>query len=214
MPPSPSPPRGRPRRRARERVARRSEILAAARAVFGRKGFRSATLDEIASRAEFAKGTLYNYFRNKEDLFHEVLDALLHDMQAIAESVHTRRGSARETLREFAFRLMEYYKANEDFLRIIAVELNRVQCEEPPAGIRALLARFGRIAGILGDILQRDCPRRRLLADPADLAQVFLALIHNRSMRRSFEGKGLRAMQSDHEAAFLTQLFFDGITCT
>ncbi|NNE70602.1 MAG: helix-turn-helix transcriptional regulator, partial [Rhodothermales bacterium] len=50
----------RPSRRERERLARRREILDAARTVFAERGFVGATLEEIASRAEFGKGTLYN----------------------------------------------------------------------------------------------------------------------------------------------------------
>ena len=56
-------------RRERERLARRNDILAAARKVFAAKGYDRATLDEIAGEAEFAKGTLYGYFDNKLDLF-------------------------------------------------------------------------------------------------------------------------------------------------
>ncbi|MCP4230439.1 MAG: TetR family transcriptional regulator, partial [bacterium] len=44
-------------RRERERLARRNDILAAARKVVAAKGYDRATLDEIAHEAEFAKGT-------------------------------------------------------------------------------------------------------------------------------------------------------------
>ncbi|GIV59650.1 MAG: hypothetical protein KatS3mg043_0739 [Rhodothermaceae bacterium] len=49
-------------RRERERLMRRRAMLEAARAVFAEKGYLQATVDEIAQRAEFGKGTLYNYF--------------------------------------------------------------------------------------------------------------------------------------------------------
>ncbi|MEL6613746.1 MAG: helix-turn-helix domain-containing protein, partial [Bacteroidota bacterium] len=48
-------------RRERERLARRAAMLDAATALFAEKGYASATLDEVAERAEFGKGTLYNY---------------------------------------------------------------------------------------------------------------------------------------------------------
>ena len=57
-------------RRDRERLARREAMVDAALVVFADKGFAGATLDEIAERAEFGKGTLYNYFPGgKEELF-------------------------------------------------------------------------------------------------------------------------------------------------
>ncbi|MDX1439230.1 MAG: helix-turn-helix domain-containing protein, partial [Rubricoccaceae bacterium] len=47
-----------PTRRDREREARRQAILDAALATFAEKGFEGSTLDEVAERAEFGKGTL------------------------------------------------------------------------------------------------------------------------------------------------------------
>jgi AcrR family transcriptional regulator len=61
------------KRKEREREARREAILDAAANVFARKSFYEATLDEIAAEAELAKGTLYNYFRDKEDLFQSLI---------------------------------------------------------------------------------------------------------------------------------------------
>ena len=49
------------------------EICAAALAVFAEKGFAAAKLDEIARRAGVSKGTLYLYFKDKEDLFRAVV---------------------------------------------------------------------------------------------------------------------------------------------
>jgi AcrR family transcriptional regulator len=49
------------------------EICAAALDVFAEKGFAAAKLDEIARRAGVSKGTLYLYFKDKEDLFRAVV---------------------------------------------------------------------------------------------------------------------------------------------
>jgi len=48
---------------------RPAQIVDAALEVFSRRGFRTATMDEVAVRAGITKGTIYNYFRSKEDLF-------------------------------------------------------------------------------------------------------------------------------------------------
>lgn len=60
-------------RKERERAFRRNEILLAARDVFAQQGFTNATLDEIAEKAEFGKGTIYNYFQSKDELFEAVI---------------------------------------------------------------------------------------------------------------------------------------------
>jgi AcrR family transcriptional regulator len=55
-------------RKRREREQRRDQILKAAKKVFSDKGFNRATMEEIAGEAELSPGTLYIYFKNKEEL--------------------------------------------------------------------------------------------------------------------------------------------------
>ena len=56
-------------RKEREREYRRNTILDAAEEVFFSKGINLATMDDVAERAELSKGTLYLYFKNKEELY-------------------------------------------------------------------------------------------------------------------------------------------------
>jgi AcrR family transcriptional regulator len=56
-------------RKEREKEARRDEIINAAERVFIAKGVKVATMDDVAAEAELSKGTLYLYYRSKEDLF-------------------------------------------------------------------------------------------------------------------------------------------------
>ncbi|TAA73982.1 MAG: transcriptional regulator, TetR family [Candidatus Electronema aureum] len=56
-------------RRERERIRQRHDMLAAALALFSEKGYHNVSMQEIAEKAEFAVGTLYKFFRNKEDLY-------------------------------------------------------------------------------------------------------------------------------------------------
>ena len=60
-------------RRQREKEMRREAIIEAAAKTFMEKGLSGSTMEEIASRAELSKATLYLYFTNKEELFLAVL---------------------------------------------------------------------------------------------------------------------------------------------
>lgn len=55
-------------RKEREREARRNAILDATEQVVKGKGFATATMDDIAKTAELAKGTVYLYYKSKEEL--------------------------------------------------------------------------------------------------------------------------------------------------
>ncbi len=60
-------------RKEREREQRREAIVDAAQKVFFEKGLLAATMDEIAEIAELSKGTLYIYYKSKEDLYLAVM---------------------------------------------------------------------------------------------------------------------------------------------
>ena len=60
-------------RKEREKEHRREEILDAAQRIFFEKGLQLATMDEIAETAELSKGTLYLYYKSKEDLYLAVM---------------------------------------------------------------------------------------------------------------------------------------------
>jgi AcrR family transcriptional regulator len=61
-------------REQRRAVARRERILEAALAVFARRGYRDAAMDEIAVEADTSKGGLYFHFPTKQALFFTLLD--------------------------------------------------------------------------------------------------------------------------------------------
>ncbi|MCG6909545.1 MAG: TetR/AcrR family transcriptional regulator [Deltaproteobacteria bacterium] len=56
-------------RKERERERRRQQIIVAAKRVFTERGFNRATMEDIAKEAELSPGTLYLYFKNKEELY-------------------------------------------------------------------------------------------------------------------------------------------------
>ena len=56
-------------RKEREKERRRQQIMVAAKRVFSEKGFNKATMEDIAHEAELSPGTLYLYFKNKEELY-------------------------------------------------------------------------------------------------------------------------------------------------
>src|SRR5271167_305231 len=69
--PIPTPLASAPRERAR--TARREALLETAEAVFAERGFSGATMAEIATRAGYSAGNLYNVFESKEALYRELV---------------------------------------------------------------------------------------------------------------------------------------------
>jgi AcrR family transcriptional regulator len=59
-------------RKIREKKLRKASIINAAERIFFDRGIKNTTMDQIAKKAELSKGTLYLYFKNKEDLLLEI----------------------------------------------------------------------------------------------------------------------------------------------
>lgn len=100
--------RGGPRWRRRPEE-RPGQILDAALEVFGERGLAGARLDDIARRAGVSKGTIYLYFPNKEELFREVVRAVVVD--------RLRQAAAKAGAGDPVEELKEYLRAHWDFVR-------------------------------------------------------------------------------------------------
>src|SRR5512146_1921013 len=77
---------------------RKSQIINAAEEVFTRKGFEEARMDDIAEETGLSKGTLYLYFKSKDDLILSILDRIFQLDFRRLEKLNQPDMSAREVL--------------------------------------------------------------------------------------------------------------------
>lgn len=103
--------------------ARRTQILDAATSVFAQKGFHRATVKDIAQEAGIADGTLYTYFKSKNDLLIGILERL---NQTPDRQQHFEFGSEQEFIVFFKAYLrqrLSLLQANAETFRAILPEL-------------------------------------------------------------------------------------------
>src|SRR5512142_438476 len=104
-----------PSRQERENLARQEEIVRADCDLSIPKGYRDTKLEDIAQHAEFGKGTIYNYFASKRELFTGILNSLLDEVEELArQAVETSEGGAREKFTAYARAMISYSNANSD----------------------------------------------------------------------------------------------------
>jgi AcrR family transcriptional regulator len=89
------------RRWVRRKDARPEEITSAALELFVERGFANTRLEDVAAKAGIAKGTLYLYFANKEELFKAVVrEALVARLVEFKDQIGKFQGSSAELLRQ------------------------------------------------------------------------------------------------------------------
>jgi AcrR family transcriptional regulator len=113
-------------RRREQKLHRQEEILAAAFEVFAAHGYEAARIDDVARQAGIAKGTIYLYFRDKEQLFRAVVRSLVQKrFDSIAGSF---RGTGEQLLRELLSRMYSQVVRNEkvrSIVRLLIAESGR-----------------------------------------------------------------------------------------
>ncbi|WP_426032523.1 TetR/AcrR family transcriptional regulator [Caulobacter sp. DWP3-1-3b2] len=164
------------------RDARREAILDVARDVFLKEGYANASMSTIAARLGGSKGTLYNYFKNKEQLFAAYVvrhcawqrDAMFE----ISSEIDDIRAALTKAGRTYlSIVLSDFSMAN---FRVIVAEAERT----PEIG-QAFYETGPKSGGLLlGAILQKAADTGQLkLADPVHAAQQFIGLCQNRLMK-------------------------------
>jgi AcrR family transcriptional regulator len=93
---------GKPGRRvAGQDPAKRTQILDGAKRCFLQVGFEAASMNEITAEAGVSKGTLYVYFKDKEDLFKELIDREKSAVMGAARRELEKPGTPAEALHRF-----------------------------------------------------------------------------------------------------------------
>ena len=103
---------------------RRSQLLDAARERFGKHGLAGTTVDGIAKSAGVAKGTVYLYYKSKEDILRHVLDEDLDAVPARHRADHRRAwGRSSDKLRRFVTSALTFFDRKRDFFEQVHFEM-------------------------------------------------------------------------------------------
>ncbi len=155
-------------RKEREKQQRREEIVGAAEEVFFTKGFDRSTMDDIAGQAELSKGTLYLYFKSKEDLHmavaHRAVSLLAQETGGIEEGP----GTALEKLVKLGRAAIAFSQKHPDHMKSIiflegmemqqvsfsATEFQEVVYKESPVGMVVRIVE----QGVRERLIRNDIP--------------------------------------------------------
>lgn len=199
-------------RKERERLFRRDEIMNSAVKLFAKKGFNSTTLEEIAEAAEFGKGTLYNYFSSKEEIYFTIFNREIEAFLSIIDDADKLTTSLREFLEHYitcvfkrcienpdAFILMVQEIINRDLRGYIKIKDEFMKFKQ--IGQEVLLRRFKE--AISSGEIRDDIPPLRL--------SNFLRHLMFPYLHEIIYHENPQSLDIDKEVSMVFTVFFNGI---
>ena len=109
-------------RKERERLKHRDDILSAAVTLFAKKGYHNVSMQEIAAEAQFATGTLYNFFPSKEELYLTLMRSLAHTIYDTLIPVLDEQIGEREKISRLIREHNRLFQENEALFRLYVSE--------------------------------------------------------------------------------------------
>jgi AcrR family transcriptional regulator len=166
-------------RKEREKERRRQQIMVAAKRVFSEKGFNKATMEDIAQEAELSPGTLYLYFKNKEELYASLsLRILQYLLLRVEHVIAMKKAGPEEKLKALMEAMYDVY----EFDPLIIINMFHLQSSETLKNLTPqLLSEIKELSGkSMQSIAQifRDGVAQGVFVDrhPVALTDVFWAL--------------------------------------
>jgi len=159
-------------RREREKLRQRQEMLAAGLKLFSEKGYHNVSMNEIAQEAEFAVGTLYKFFENKEDLYKAlVLEQAEKFHVALTAAIDTQEDEI-EKLRNYVRAKGRIFRANVSMIRLYFAETRGASFNIMSGLDSEIRERYGLFLKILASVFEQGIRRKHFkkIADPYYLA--------------------------------------------
>jgi len=187
--------------------AKKRLILDSARRLLVAQGFQDIALDDVARKAGVAKGTLFLYYRSKDELFTavfaELVQQLGRELESVAASPRTGRALLRETVRV----VLEHSDRNRDFLSQFGVG-RFPACG--PRSCRKLMALTGENIRRIVRILRLCAEQGAIRAQDLDAAAFALfGLCRSAVSHRLVTGK---EKPLDERAGLILKLFLYGVS--
>ena len=105
-----------------KKTERKNQILQSAARLFSSRRFDEVLMDDIAQEAGVAKGTLYGYFPDKEELYFAVIFEGISDLNTRLRARVEKDTSPEEKLREMMHALVSFSRQNRFFFKLMSIE--------------------------------------------------------------------------------------------
>ncbi|MFH1761999.1 MAG: TetR/AcrR family transcriptional regulator [bacterium] len=194
-------------RREKEKLARREHILGAAQKLFATRGYHISTVDDIAEAAGLAKGTIYLYFKTKQELFLCLAKERLELMFKNIYSCLEQKTEYREKILEVVKTHLSFFEQNHDFFKIVMASRGHFDPGVKEDLHVKIMEGFHKYVRILGRAIT-GCGANLVTKDTAFLGGMLLGMTNSTIMQWMMMGQPKGLVK---KADIICKIFFKGI---
>jgi AcrR family transcriptional regulator len=110
-------------RRKRQIKRNRMIILKSAKELFFKKGLSNTTMEDIAGYSGFDRRTIYNHFKNKEEIFAALVSDVISDITMVYNEVSFENITPLEKLKQLVLKLLDLYIENSNLINVFTTEI-------------------------------------------------------------------------------------------
>jgi len=167
-------------RKEREYLAHREEILLAAEKVFAAKGFFPTTMSDIAREAEFGTGTLYKYFKSKEELYFTLIDEKVEEINCLVKAELSQKTRAVDRIKKVLGLQFEFFERNRDFFRIYTSERSRFEWTVKDELGKDLHEKMVAYISVLAEVMRQGIGEGEFRPlNPMDMAHALVGVVNS-----------------------------------
>lgn len=187
-----------------------ADILHASEHIFAQKGYDKATMQDIAREAQYATGTVYLYFKDKESLYFSLLEEKISDMMSIIKEKAVGVKDIKIKLNILIYESLAFFESNQDFFHIFVSETSKFRWViDRKVTSSALMSEH---MNYLADIIRKAQQQKVIRSDfkAEHIADIFAAILSTVIV-------GLLKEKSSHLeklkniSGFIFDLFMNGI---
>ena len=200
----------RTKRKQREYEARRQEILAAAECLFSKNGFFKTSMAEIATAAQFAMGTVYRFFKSKEEIYISIVEAKVEELAELLDKAIAKEKSSSDKLNAFIQVKLAYADCNRDFFRIYVSEWSGFEWTIKSAFGERVWKLYMAQVDLVADLLRQGIRRKEFRKiDPKDGAFALHGMLNSTMYVGILQAKPSGSLVDKRE--LISNLFLSGI---
>lgn len=199
-------------KRKDKRVIPKSKILQAGEKLFAQKGFYLTTLEEIASGANLAKGTIYLYFKNKTDLFISIIERKLDVLLRKIKQGIEEEASPVEEIKKTTRVHLKFLEQNRNFFKILQSFSEEYKKEMEKELTERVIKKNTRYLEILQHLFEKAIEHREVKPlNARKLAVILIGIVHSLTINWISQGEK-DSLYKDHDLAW--EIFWNGAKLT